>query len=732
MDLVYLFRVLLKRKWIIIGSAILAALIAFYFTRNEPRFFKSAAVISTGFGVPDEIRISQENYNYFDAELKFNNAISTWTSPTVISLLSYELILHDLKNPSTAFRQLTPKQIADQSYAKINKDSAIATFESKLATMSVLSSFKPEEKKLLELLNLYKYGYADIMKWLNIYWQQRTDYIHVVSISENPDLSAFMVNNSFQQFIRYYKFARDSKSVETVDTLKSIMDKKKQDYDVKNQLLRGEGGTDITIENTSRFDLISDLEKTLAVEKNKQTDNYYSLRKLNQRIAAAGPASGSGSNNNNEELILARKAMNEAYGVYLESNTTADLEKYNTLKAEYNTKVANAKAGTQNTGVASSEKSELQNQKNDLELDIDASNVKIRSIERKIADFRANASAVSAKGANVESLMDEVKLAEKDYLDAKSKYDNAFNQSSSSVNNFRQIQIAQPAIQPEPSKRILIIAIAGLVAMITAILIIIFLTYLDSSIKTPAVFSRLVNLKLISLVNFLDFKNSDLKSIITSDNNERARLEKKRSNVFRESIRKLRFEVEKSGHRTFLFTSTEKGMGKTTLIQALSYSFSLSKHKVLIIDTNFCNNDLTMMTQASPILETMGVSDMNGSYGAHIKSVAKNIPDSSIYVIGSEGGDYTPSEILPEQNILEKLDLLLADFDYIFLEGPPLNDFTDSRELLRYVDGMVAIFSANHILKQIDQESIQFFKENDDKFCGSVLNMVDMENVNAT
>jgi hypothetical protein len=37
MDFVYLLRVLMKRKWIIIGSAFIAALIAWYFTKDEPQ-----------------------------------------------------------------------------------------------------------------------------------------------------------------------------------------------------------------------------------------------------------------------------------------------------------------------------------------------------------------------------------------------------------------------------------------------------------------------------------------------------------------------------------------------------------------------------------------------------------------------------------------------------------------------------------------------------------------------
>lgn len=727
MDLVYLFRVILKRKWILIGSAILAATIAWYLTRNEPKGYHSSSRISTGFAVPDEIRVNDNNYTLFDAEIKFNNAITTWTSASVISLLSYELILHDLKSPAP-FRRLNQAQAESPVYKKVNKDEAIKVFEDKLETMNVLTSYKPEEKKLLEFLDLYGYSYKKLIQGITISQVARTDYIQVECLSENPELSAFIVNNAFQQFIRYYRGIRITKSQESVDTLQSIMEKKKQELDEKNKLLRGEGIVDAVTENTSQLDLIAELEKNLTVENNKQTDDYYELRKINQKIAALGTSTNSTTNSsNNEELIIARKAMNDAYSEYLKTNDMALLSKYNQLKAEYNTKYANSKPVTEKT---SDNRNELIEKKNDLEVDIQASNAKIKTVEQKISVLKANVSSVSSKGANVESLMEEVKLTEKEYLDAKQKYNNAFDMSSSSVNNFRQLQIAQPAIEPEPSKRKIIVGMAGTVTFFSSLLIIVLLTYLDSSIKTPAVFSRIVNLKLISMVNFMNFKHKDLKDIVRGHIKEENHIEKRRNNIFRESLRKLRFEIEKSGKKIFLFTSTQKGEGKTTLIQALSYSMSLSNKKILIIDTNFCNNDLTVQLNGNPVLEKISIDESRETLVSQVKTLSKDIGVGGIFIIGSEGGDYTPSEILPQKNLLQQLHSLTQEFDYIFLEGPPLNDFTDSKELIQYVDGVIAIFSATHIIKQIDKESLGFYKDLNGKFTGSVLNKVDLKNVN--
>src|SRR6185503_16719653 len=99
MDLVYLFRILLKRKWIIFGSVVLAAVVAWILTRNQQKYYFSDTRISTRFAIPDEIKINESSGGMYDAEVKFNNAINTWSSPSVLSLLSYELILHDMTSP---------------------------------------------------------------------------------------------------------------------------------------------------------------------------------------------------------------------------------------------------------------------------------------------------------------------------------------------------------------------------------------------------------------------------------------------------------------------------------------------------------------------------------------------------------------------------------------------------------------------------------------------------------
>jgi len=746
MDFIYLFRILLKRKWLILGAAVFATVIAYVLTRNEQKKYRSIAQVSTGFAVNDEIRVGNDNFSFYEADTKFNNAIVTCTSPSVISLLSYTLILHDLQNPRP-FTVLSAEKKKSPVYREVDPGNAKSIIQTKLETMSMLTSFVPDEKRLLEYIKLYGYDYKSISKNLNVYRLQRTDYMEIEYTSPNPELSAFVVNQIFQQFIRYYKHVRSNKSQESIDTLQSILEKKKQVLDEKNRQLQNEGVVNVGQENSSKLDLIMNLETTLTTERSKLTTATYALQKIHQQLAqqqtgsAANPATS--SSKDNDDILALRRQMNDAYTAYANSGYEDQnlLKKYNTLKQQYQTKVLNS---TPETAPQSDPKTPglsrdaLLAKKADLEVDIQAATANVEDIQSKINSLKGTLSRDASKNAIVESLLKDVELANKDYLDIKQKYNEAIDVNSSSVTNFRQVLYGQPAIDPEPSKRLLIVGMSGVSVFIVVTLVIILLAYLDSSIKTPDVFARTVHLKMIGMVNFMNLRQKNLVELVASrEHSDTDPVDRNNLNVFRESLRKLRYEIEMTGKKVFLFTSTKKGEGKTTLIQALSYSLSLSKKRILIIDTNFCNNDLTVQLNADPILEKIHpVSNRENNYNRNlveqVRNAAKNINSTTVFAIGSHGGDYTPSEILPRENLLKYLKELIGEYDFIFLEGPPLNDFSDSKELAQFAEGIIAVFSATNEIKQIDKQSMSFFRDLNGKFVGAILNKVNLENVNAS
>jgi Mrp family chromosome partitioning ATPase len=237
----------------------------------------------------------------------------------------------------------------------------------------------------------------------------------------------------------------------------------------------------------------------------------------------------------------------------------------------------------------------------------------------------------------------------------------------------------------------------------------------------------MTGLPLLGTINFVDLEGTTLKEHITQIDTS----DSTRNNAFRELLRKLRYEIEMSGKRIIMFTSTEPQQGKTTLLQSLAFSLSQSNKKVLIIDTNFCNNDLTVYNKAKPTLERFTASQ-SGFDLKDVKQLISKTKMDNVDIIGCRGGDYTPSEILPKNHVLNFLNDFLINYDFILMEGAPLNGFTDTKELAKYAQGIVAIFSAKSQIKTIDKESIKYFKTIPGKFLGAVLNQVSSEELSLT
>jgi hypothetical protein len=63
------------------------------------------------------------------------------------------------------------------------------------------------------------------------------------------------------------------------------------------------------------------------------------------------------------------------------------------------------------------------------------------------------------------------------------------------------------------------------------------------------------------------------------------------------------------------------------------------------------------------------------------------------------------------------------------MEGPALNDTTDTKELVKYADKLIAVFSANTKLTANDQASIEYMRTINGKLKGAVLNQIELKNI---
>jgi polysaccharide biosynthesis transport protein len=718
MELKFIINALFRKKWVIIACTSAAIIAALIFVLTKKKLYLSAAQYSTGFTMKQAVKIREdEGFNFFEIDQRFKNVIQTFKSPVVIGMLSYDLMLHDLEE-KRPFTILTEKQRNSAAYQAVNKQKAIELLRRKHASMELLKAYDPEEQKVYELIKLYQYDNETINGYLDVGQITGTDFLNILYRSQNPELSAYVVNTIGKEFFRFFTSINEDRSGQSVSKLDSLTRAKKDEVDIKTKRLQdfkaSFGTPDVLSKATGAMDLVREYSTKLAEAEAKLNDAREELNAVNKQIENLNAANT--GVNNTPEIIRLQNANRELARVNPDDPRIRE-------NADQILILQKASSGSMSRADQQKKRDELIGRKLSLEGEIAAASQTANSFRAQINRYTSISSTGGGADVMEKALQDEYEQANNEYQLLKSRLVNANDINVSPDINFKQTLLGQPAVNPEPGNSKLILAMSAIAAFGFSAFVIIILDFLDTSLRAPSIFHKTVKIKLLTPINKVNFKNKDVEGYFNLSQEERLVEE----NMFIENIRKLRYEIENSGKKTFLFTSTKPAEGKSTIIQALANSFSLSKKKVLIIDANFSNNTLTEKYNAKPMLDQFSV---NGERNATDKF--RNITSSTLIhnvdIVGCKEGNFSPSEILPKNNLLEHIQTIAQDYDYVFIEGAALNIHADSKELLKYVDGVVPIFSSKSVIKQIDKESIHFLR-NSDKLVGGVLNAVEEENI---
>jgi Mrp family chromosome partitioning ATPase len=277
-------------------------------------------------------------------------------------------------------------------------------------------------------------------------------------------------------------------------------------------------------------------------------------------------------------------------------------------------------------------------------------------------------------------------------------------------------------VQPIGNKAALLSAFSGMSMGTLATFTLFILTFFDRSLATPFQFGKQVGLNLLGTINRLKSRK-----YINIDNLFTANDDDKEANFFKESLRKIRHDVEVSGAQSFLFTSLREQEGKSFLAASLAYNLAMKNKKVLIIDTNFKNNTLTHLS-AKQLVNNFVTEGNESSVAATRLDLDISLP--TVDILGNKGGKNSPSELLSGVDFGKTVRELGKKYDFIFLEASCLTKYSDARELVDYVDKVIAVFDSNTVVSATDENSLAFLKGLNEKLLGCILNKVELKNLN--
>lgn len=733
MDIKSLLAVLWRKKWILIIVPIIAMAAAFLFRMFGEWRFKSSAQLATGLTVADELSNNAKYLNPYEVQVTFNNLIEIINSRTVLGLVSYRLAAHDLGDSTAAFRRIRPQEDAR---VKIDFQRLTPIFnqiiEEKIKTLSLLDPNVPNEKLLQIFIQRQGYDYESLTKDLTVSRVNQSDFIDLTFSSENPELSAFVVNAVSGEFIRYYSAAKANRSSTSLKSLEEIARQRKEYYDKKAEDLQNFRASNQVVNSRVESEVkvreIRDYEKQIADERKKIRALEVTLASLNLRIQDA--EAGSPAANSNERIISLRKSVNSLTERYIQSgrkeNALKDSLDFAREKLDQEILRANSKAKITPAQIA-----ELKDRREEANVEYDIAKDNLVSLQNiynsmryRIGEFANNESAGNA-------LEKEVEVANQEYHTALNRLNEAREKASTSETSIKQVLIAEPAEKAESKKTTIFAIFSGALSFAICVFSIVGIELLDSRIKTPERLKQQTRLRIAGLVPQLSSEN--VKDDLFFDNSKR-HIQKE----INEEVRKIRFEIEKHKVKVLLITSLKNTEGKTFFTMALANSLSLQRKRVLIIDTNLRNNSLTTILMAHANLKLLvdnfskngkllgtGHSGRNEDDESKPGNLITRTKNSFIDIIGNKESQMSPSEIIPGSDFQVLLEWLKVQYDFILLEGPALNSFSDSRELSEFAELIIPVFSASSTLGAADAESLNFLKSLQQKLGPAILNKVE-------
>lgn len=738
MDLLYLLYSLLRRKWIIIGCTVIGLIAGFVFTLFKVKTYGSVAQYSTGFTMEKEVSIKDNaGINIYEIDLRFSNAIETFKSPKVMNMLSYKTLLHDLEDLKP-FRTLNEEKKNTNAYKLVNMEQARQILRRKIADMELLNPFDPEEKKIFDLMYLYGYAPEYLQSKLTIFRADRTDYLVILCRSEHPELSAFVANTIGQQFIRFFNSIYGLRSQESATKLDSLASTKKRVVDSLTEKLKTFriqiGTPNVADRASAAMTVVQGVTSNYQQEQAKLNNLKGELASVKTQLnEISNQVAGNGSFVNNNGAIRALEVENQNLEIQKNGKSDDEIKKLDDQIDANIRKIAQYKS----TGGSGADRQLRQNRtqtrqedliarKSDLEQQIIAAENNVKLFEGQKNYYEE----ITKTGGGDQVILDaqerDLRIASQEYEQLKKSLQSTLDLDINPQNNFKQILVAQPAYMAEPSRRSMVLGLCGMLMLFLSSFIIIALEFFDSSFKTPTIFQRNTKLKMLSALNKLNLKKKSLSEHFKDTND--AGTSGTEFALFIENLRKLRFELANSGKKIFLVTSTRPKEGKSMVIEALANSLSLTRKRVLLIDANFSNNTLTQKFEAKPTLEQFSFAGQGNVVDKFwgITSMT-TIPNTDL--VGCNGGNYTPSEVLPKNNLFEHLPKIAESYDFVFVEGAALNNHADSKELAAWVDGIIVVFSAKSSFGQADKDAVQYLNSTGDKFVGAVLNNVEAYNM---
>lgn len=710
MDIKRFLKLLKRYSWILILVPVVAATITFFFAKKLPKEFNSEVQISTGLVDQSKQVTAQGQTDYFKVSQQFSNIIEKVKMRNIMSMLSYTLILHDLENPDKAFRKYSTKI---DSLSAADKNEIINIYKNNVFEKKPITVLDNVGKyKLYDIIASMGYDDVSVNEKLVVARPENSDFVNISFTSENPLLSAFLVNTLAEQFINSYSLEVYNNQNNSIALLDSLLKKKEYDMNAKNTALKDfkmkNGVLNVNEQGATLYAQISQYEERKAQALRDIQSNQGALTTINAKLQGQGdPYMGGSVVEDNSAIINLKNQLKIANDRYIDGSfKLSDKRKVDSLQSLINSQ--SARNSDKNVVDPLLSKQGLIQERLNLEIATEKIKNTINLTNRELAKLKAQYSTMVPFDAGIQNYERDAEIATKDYMAALDRT----NQGRTEQNTGLRLQIAQTGLpgMAQPSKTIMFVAISGIASFVFCFMVLVMLFLADHSIYTSSQLSSITGKPVIGALNLIKSPTKDPRSIWKEDETNPEFV------LFKDSLRSLRFEIDKefseSKCKILGITSLNSSEGKSFISSTLIYAFAMTGKKVLLISSDEQVSDQTISQKLIP-------SELSETFMVKKEMQTEDL----ITVFNNKSNNSSLLETQNAQALKNGFDVLREEFDFILIDINNLKEVNKAKEWLFFTDRVIGVFQYGNVISDEDKEAIKSVQEHSG-FMGWVLNKV--------
>lgn len=588
---------------LVVAPIVLASLV-FYLTQDEPKVYNSKARLYTGIASGSSIELDNTKVDFRATNTAYDNLINLIKARTTMEIVGLKLFAQHMmldsadtkiisKEKYTALMEFVPKDVKDL-VVKGNIEETLSNFEQ--LKESNHTNF------IYELLNLDHpdYSVEKIVGRIKVRRILSSDFVDIQFESEDPAICQSTLLILSEVFVKLNADIKVNQSDAVVKYFEGQLNASTQDLKIAEDDL-------LSFNKTHNIINYYEQTKHLASEKEhfeleyqkvviKHTAAKAVLKVLEDKLATQELKRLS-----SQAIIDLRNDM---------ANVNFDIS-MKTLGIESDSvkQVENAKDLIVLTEKASVLKTKLESQVDQLyttdysekslgstniladwlanTIEFEGTNAQLKVMDQKRLEFIKLYQVFSPLGATMKRLERKIDIAEREYLSLLHSLGLAkLRQQNVELNsNIKLIEVPFFPINPNPSKRIILVIVAGLMGFVLVVFTVLILEFLDGNINTAPRAESKIGLLVSSIFPVINEENNKI---------DYHYLKNKAVNAISRNILLNQFKKTNENEPVVnMFFSTQEGEGKTFICKHLLSKLCELDYKTLHITYDDSNLEIT-------------------------------------------------------------------------------------------------------------------------------------------